>query len=351
MIFYLDACTELTEFLHPYANELYYEFEKIPVIPGALYLIGREQMRLNGHRVRSMCEQCHIVFANPAEGSETLLWHLRRYGVEDLVLTGQIQLIGGGRMPPEYGCMLFEHFLTQPFRYEENKQAARRTPEIFSHITKPYSFLCLNGRGRPHRYAILNQLQQLNLLDQALWTNLDDHLMPIRLLPTKYEVDRYHNTSVESGYVKAQLFNNEWGEIYIKPEPYIDTYFSVVTETVYNYPWSLFSEKISKPLAIGHPWIAVANSGFYRDLRNLGFKTFHSLIDESFDKVENNHDRMNHVVNTIKDLCSQDLAGFVQAAESICLYNQQHLQQFAAQHMAALPERFLQYIQNKHERS
>lgn len=350
-MFYLDACTELTEFLHPYADTLYYEFEHVPVAPGATYLIGREQLRLNSVRVRNMCEQCHIVFANPAEGSETLAWHLKKYGVEDLVLSGKIQLIGGGRMPPEYRCMLFEHFLTQPFRYEENKQACARTPEIFSSINKPYTFLCLNGRGRPHRYAIINQLDQLGLLDHALWTNLDDHLRPIRLLPPYYEVDRYQSNTVQSGYVKSQLFNNEWGEIYIKPEPYIDTYFSLVTETVYNYPWSLFSEKICKPLAIGHPWIAVANTGFYRDLRNLGFKTFDSLIDESFDSIDNNQDRMDRIVETVRNLCANNLLAFLAAAEPICKYNQQHLQQFAAQHMAALPERFFQYIQNKHERS
>ena len=343
-MFYLDACTELTEFLHPYADELYYEFEKLPVVPGATYLIGREQLRLNGHRVRNMCEQCQIIFANPAEGSETLLWHLRKYGIEDLVLDSRVQLIGGGRMPPEYNCMLFEHFLTQPFRYEENKEACKRTPEIFSKTAKPYSFLCLNGRGRPHRCAILNQLEQLGLLDGALWTNLDDHLRPIRLLPSYYEVDRYHGTTVESGYVKAQLFNNEWGEIYIKPEPYIDTYFSVITETVYNYPWSLFSEKMCKPLAIGHPFVAVANYGFYRDLRDLGFQTFHSLIDETFDKLDNNQDRMDRVINSIKDLCSQDLAAFIQAAEPICKYNQQHLQEFAQRHMDQLPARFFQFI-------
>lgn len=346
-MFYLDASTEVTEFLHPYADELYYEFAKVPVCPGAIYLIGREQVRLNGDKVRQMCDQCQIIFANPAEGSETLAWHLKQYNVEDLILQKKIQLIGGGRMPPQYGCMLFEHFLTQPFRYEENIQATKRTPEIFTRLNKPYWFLCLNGRGRPHRYAIINLLEELGLLEHALWTNLDGHLKPVKLLPYYYEVDRYQGVVAQTGYVKAQLFNNEWGEIYIKPEPYIDTYFSVVTETVYNYPWSLFSEKISKPLAIGHPWIAAANFGFYRDLRNLGFQTFDSLIDESFDKVENNHDRMNHIVNSIKDLCSQDLAAFVQAAEPICTYNQQHLADFAKQHMAELPDRFFQFINTK----
>jgi len=99
-----------------------------------------------------------------------------------------------------------------------------------------------------------------------------------------------------------------------------------------------------KPLAIGHPFIAVANYGFYRDLRDLGFQTFHSLIDETFDQLDNNQDRMDRVVNSIQNLCSQDLGAFIQAAEPICKYNQQHLQEFAQRHIDKLPARFFQFI-------
>lgn len=341
---YLDAMTEVSSFLRACADEIYYDFAQVPVVVGATYLIGREQLRLNGDKVRNISNRCQIVIVNPAEGSETLVWHLRRYGVEDLVLSGQIKLVSGGRMPSEYGCMVFEHFLTQPFRYEENLTAVQRTSEIFLNHNKPYSFLFLNGRSRPHRCAIINRLEELGLLQQALWTNLDDHLRPIQLLPPYYEVERYQSNHVQNGFVKSQLFNNEWGEIYIKPEPYIDTYFSLITETVYQYNYSFFTEKIAKPLCIGHPFIAVANAGFYQDLRNLGFKTFDGLIDESFDTIENPQDRMNGIVDAVSDLCAQDLNAFISAAEPICKYNQHHLRQFAQEHVEQLPSKFLQYI-------
>lgn len=345
MTLYVDNHCEIAQFLLPWITEKFYDFGTVPVVPGATYIIGREQLRLNADRVRSMVNQCQVVFSNPAEGSETMIWHLQQYGIEDLVLSGRIKLIVGGRMPAHYPHLLFEHFLTQPLRFEENQQAQQRTPEIFSKLHKPYSFLCLNGRSRPHRETVLNELSQRGLLDSALWTNLDNHLRPIQLLPEHYEVTRYRGEFAKTNrFVKSQLFKNEWGEIYLQPEPYIDTYFSLVTETVFDYPYSFFTEKIAKPLTMGHPFVAVASQGFYRDLHNLGFKTFGHLIDESFDSIESNDLRIQRIIQVVEDLSRGNLQDFLLCAEPICKYNQQHLQQFSADQIAALPHRVLAYI-------
>ena len=103
-----------------------------------------------------------------------------------------------------------------------------------------------------------------------------------------------------SGFAKYKLFNNEWGEIYLNANPYLDTYFSLVTETVFDYPYSFRTEKIWKPIAIGHPWVAVANPGFYRDMHNLGFKTFGDLVDESFDLIDNSIDRLERIAVVVE---------------------------------------------------
>jgi hypothetical protein len=51
--------------------------------------------------------------------------------------------------------------------------------------------------------------------------------------------------------------------------PYIDTYFSVVTETIFDYPYTFRTEKIWKPMIMGHPFVAAANRGYYRDLHSV----------------------------------------------------------------------------------
>jgi hypothetical protein len=190
-------------------------------------------------------------------------------------------------------------------------------------------------------------LTKLGLLkDHAVWTNLDSQSGPIKTLDPKYE---YAHVATQAdlpslGFVKNHLFNNKWGDVYIKAEPYQDTYFSLVTETVFDYPYSFRTEKIWKPIAIGHPFIAVANQGFYRDLHNLGFQTFGSVIDESFDQIENGVDRLDRIVQIVQDLCQQDLASFLDSCYNTCKYNQQLLAELGPKIRKDFSDRFVHFI-------
>ena len=348
----IDQHCEVYDLLSEWADGEFIEFGNISIDPNAVYMIGRMQFAKNINRITQLAstEQAKIVLSNPAEGFWTIVGQCRNLGVEQLVKDKKILILGGGDMDPSWPCLQYDSFMVKILDYITNREAAKRTPEIFEKLDKQYKFLFLNGRTRPHRKFLLEYLNYNNLLDQALWTNLDtepahvrymtyyiDHLdrmknpMPIKYLPKEYEVDEYHGklgeTPNNTNFVKFNLFSNTWGEIYIKPEPYIDTYFSLVTETVFEYPYSFRTEKIWKPIAIGHPWIAVASQGYYRDMRNLGFKTFGHLIDESFDDIGNHQDRIERIAEVVNDLLKQDLASFLTAAEDVCKYNQQHLRE------------------------
>lgn len=348
MKLYVDYYCEIADMLAQWSTEQFYCFEKLTIEPGATYVVGRSQLKNNAEQIRRIVTEktAKIIFSNPAEGSETFVQHLRLYGVEDLVLNGLLPVVVGGPVPDAYPHMLYEHFLTQPFRYKENCAAADRVSEVFGKKHKPYRFLFLNGRSRPHRRALINAFEQRGLLAQALWTNLDTHAGPVHLLPPEYEVEQFqpHMNTTQQGFVKAELFNNLWGEIYIRPEPYIDTYFSVVTETVFDYAHSFRTEKIAKPLCQGHPWIAAANAGFYKDMHNLGFQTFGHVIDESFDSIDNAQDRINRIVAIVDDLCGQDLLQLLTACESVCKYNQQHLREISHKWQQELPSRFFDFL-------
>jgi hypothetical protein len=255
-----------------------------------------------------------------------------------------IKLIGGGDMPPDWDYIRYDKFLPEILDYSENLIAAEFTPEIYSKSNKPYTYLCLNGRGRQHRADLIRKLGARSLLDNALWTNLDSFNGPVQTLLGEYEVPRYNSNTTTENYVKFELFNNEWGEIYLHPAPYIDTYFSVVTETVFDIPYSFRTEKIWKPIVMGHPWIAVANKGFYRNMRNLGFQTYSHIIDESFDNIENGQDRLDRIIDIVKDLCSQDLAAFLKECYNVSKYNQQHHREMAVKVRKEFPQRFFQFI-------
>jgi len=350
----LDTFCEVYDELKPWADAEFWNLEEHiqagQLIPGALYLIGRRQFFVNTELIRQLVtdQVIQVILSNPAEGSDTLRTHCDQiFKVTDLVKSKQILLIGGGDMDPEWPCLQYDSFLPKLYDYTENLSAAARVDEIYNTTDKPYKFLFLNGRGRSHRQYLISRFLNSGLIDSSIWSNLDQANGPVKYLDAQYEVDQYKNrvnTDTSETYVKYHLFDNEWGEIYLKMEPYVDTYFSVVTETVFKYPYSFRTEKIWKPIAIGHPWIAVANRGFYRDMHNLGFKSFGHLIDESFDQIDNNQDRLERVAAVIEDLCQQDLAKFLAECYNICKYNQQHLATMRLQVRAEFPDRFFDFI-------
>jgi len=375
----LDTFCEVYDLIKHWADAEFWNFEEHMAagkfIPGAVYLIGRRQFFLNSAGIRELVEtdQIRVVLSNPAEGSDTMRMHCTNiFHVDDLVKSGKILIIGGGDMDPTWPCLQYDSFLPKILDYNENKLAIARSDEIYNKLNKPYKFLFLNGRTRPHRKYLLEKFRLSGLLDQSLWTWLDtttgrsrsiqltdhgydllDNPNQIKYLPVEYEFNFYQDRigqSTSDSFVKHHLFNDEWGEIYLKSEPYIDTYFSLVTETVFDYPYSFRTEKIWKPIAMGQPWIVAANQGYYRDMHNLGFQTFGHIIDESFDGIENSQARIERIAQVVEDLCQQDLASFLNECYNVCKYNQQHLAEMRLKVRQEFPDRFSQFI-NQHERS
>jgi hypothetical protein len=272
-------------------------------------------------------------------------------------------------MSRDYAYLTHEHFLPRILDYQENLSAQQHTGQIFQKHPKPYTFLFLNGRARPHRKYLYERLRRTGALDRALWTMLD--AMPcvwrtfelrengidvmatpstLQHLPTAYEVDRYRAPQFgpiipDRSNLKQELFNREWGEIYLEPAPYVDTYFSLVTETICaESVYSFRTEKIAKPLAMGHPFIVASTPGFYRDLHRMGFQTFGHVIDESFDTIDNAQQRLDRIIQIVTDLCRQDLASFLEECYTVCKYNQQHLAELRNQVRQEFPDRFTKFI-------
>lgn len=344
----VDSFCEVKEFTGTFEDARFYDFVDHDIVPGAIYIISRQTFHKNIELIRQLAANETIlpVLGNPAEGSHTILTQLISLQIQDLVKQRRIAIIAGGSIQPDIPCFWFENFLPKILDYTENLQAIE---SYRTHWTdqRPRKFLFLNGRGRAHRRALLERLR--HLLPDAVWSNLDaTHGNSIKLLETKYEFDSYQqNTSrMMSGFAKYDLFNQEWGEIYINHLPYTDTYFSLITETVFDYPYSFRTEKIWKPMALGHPFLVVANRGYYQDLHDLGFQTFGTLIDEGFDDIEDNQQRLERVAQEVEWLCQQDLAKFARESYNICKYNQELLAHLRVTTRQELPDRISTFLKS-----
>ena len=337
----LDTFCEVHDLLEPWADDEFWDLDSHTVVSDAVYVIGRQQFHQHIELIKELAHDhtIKIVFSNPHEGSSTMLGQCVRLGIVDLIRSGTIQVVTGGAM--ELPGLIYDSFLPKVLDYKENLQAIDDYSMAWTD-QRPYRFLFLNGRHRPHRKQLLELLQPV--LDQAIWSNLDDQNGPIQTLPSRYEFESYQNRTVTSGYVKSELFDGQWGEIYLNADPYTDTYFSLVSETVFDYPYSFRTEKIWKPMAVGHPFVAVANAGYYQDLHDLGFKTFGHVIDESFDAIADNQRRLERIAHIVKDLCQQDLASFARECYNVCKYNQEHLANMRVRVRQEFPNQFFQFI-------
>jgi hypothetical protein len=124
-------------------------------VSGAVYLIGRQQFTDNVELVKEMSKTNLVVLSNPHEGSETLKSQCVKLGYDQLLRNGKLLLIGGGDMEEVYPYLLYDSFLPKILDYKENVEAIKCIDLLYDKKQKPYSFLFLNGRMRPHRKYLL----------------------------------------------------------------------------------------------------------------------------------------------------------------------------------------------------
>jgi hypothetical protein len=126
-------------------------------------------------------------------------------------------------------------------------------------------------------------------------------------------------------------------------EDYANTKFEVVLETLFDDGRIQLTEKILRPIACGHPFILASTPGSLTYLRDYGFKTFDSIIDESYDAEADPVNRLNLIVAVMKTIVAwtpeEQLFNWVKIKE-ITTYNKQH---FFSEHFSNLIIKELQH--------
>jgi len=358
----VDEWSEVWDLLKPYADESFWQLPDLN--PENIYIVGRLLLKDNWTTITTWATEHpgRIVFCNPAEGSETVLLQLRRLRIADHVRDGRILLMTSGDLEPGWNHFSTDCYFSNIVEYQENRSAQIQALWEYSD-QRPYEFLFLNGRLRPHRKCLIDGLRERKLLDHALWSNLGsqvemeftsklepDKQESIRLLPPDYEIERavtQLNTVSTSGFVKHELFGNTWGDAIVNHRCYTDTWFSLVSETIFDYPYSFRTEKIYKPILMAHPFVVAANCGYLRDLQNAGFQTFDSIIDESYDQIDCPHARIKRIIETVRYLVKGGPEHFWEASRAICKYNQQHLVEYNLEQRARLPLLLEQFLNER----
>lgn len=108
------------------------------------------------------------------------------------------------------------------------------------------------------------------------------------------------------GFPSMDLYRHSWCE--------------VVPETLYQHG-HYFTEKTIKPMITKTPFFVVSTPGYLSYLRNMGFQTFESIIDESYDHYPDIKDRVAHMLEQLKYVIDQGITKFYSAAGPILDHN------------------------------
>ena len=185
------------------------------------------------------------------------------------------------------------------------------------HSSKSKDFLYLNGKPHLFRVQLMKELLHQNLLQNSVWSAASPSQgwnEMERKLPVEYEWPEFRDKLV-NGY------DNRTRQIY--HPMYNDTVCSIVPETLADNDCHYITEKTAKPIMAEHVFVILSGAGFLRNLRALGFKTFHEHFDESYDDCVNLHDRVIKIGETLKQIKNMDYTKLYADTQHIRRHNRE----------------------------
>lgn len=220
-----------------------------------------------------------------------------------------------------YGCNAWEYHLYKTSKIRNIDYEIR---------PKNKTFLCFNRILRQHRLALVCLILKNDLLKNSYYSFFDDTMygefkwllanLRSNLSDSLYRTIVSEYLNYKRHFPLKLNINGDENINFVKEDDityFRESYFSLVTET-YFFPshWIrskngtileddqtiFFSEKIFKPILMKHPFVLVGRPHSLKYLRNLGYKTFSPFINESYDDIENNEERLLAIVDEVARL-------------------------------------------------
>lgn len=208
--------------------------------------------------------------------------------------------------------------------------------EVLELTHRPKHFMCLNRNSqRPHRYYLSLFFEKNKLYDKALYSLLfplhENNFKKLNYLEEyKKAVSVKIPLEIDTQDRIETLQGFHTGNTFLK-QNYLDSYFNIVTETCFEDGQIFLTEKIIKPLLGLHPFLVVSSPNYLKKLKELGFKTFDGIWDESYDTILDNEDRLIKIFDLITEISEWSLEECEKKYKSvldICIYNKKHLETF-----------------------
>ena len=172
-------------------------------------------------------------------------------------------------------------------------------------------------KNAEHRYGLVDGLRSRNLLDHHIGRIAEPgEKGMIKTLVEDPDTDRYVGKVISNpiGFgMPSRWANIAW-------DLYEQVGFEIAPETVYK-DTTMITEKTVKPIIAKIPFVILSNYTHYDYLKSIGFKTFDSLIDESFAYEVDLNTRTEKLLDTVEYIIEHGILNFYNSAKEICDYN------------------------------
>ena len=228
--------------------------------------------------------------------------------------------------------------------YKSNNAIDRLRPLTIPN-DKPFLADVLMGQPKLHRWQIVNRIIEKGLEDRCLISLIEGPFLrleeckgmkrhfPLWGYPRNIisnNLDDYDDSNIiemrRDGFFnsvdKIPNSPNLWASRVIPTGIYDASWITIVGETNTNSKIFFPTEKVAKPMLDGRLFLAIGGKDYLKNLRKIGFETFHEYVDESYDSYENEVERVDKMINTLIMLSNENMNSLYQKIQPILIHNQ-----------------------------
>jgi len=205
-------------------------------------------------------------------------------------------------------------------------------PALDIHYEKrPRDFTILNRLHKSWRAAAMAHLHDIGVLDNSLWSycesgKFDDSECPIEVDNITELREMINKFLALAPYTSDTLTNDERNNHSVLESKYhTNSYCNVVMETHFDADQSdgtFLTEKTFKPIKHGQMFFVAGPAGSLKLLRDLGYRVFDSVLDNSYDTETNHTQRWIALTKSIKS-AQKNLPEIFEQCRSDVEHNQQ----------------------------
>lgn len=211
-------------------------------------------------------------------------------------------------------------------------QRNKERPTVISLAQRSKEFVALSRLHKTWRAIVLADLQRNNILTNSFWSycevpdkiDLTDSPIEVDMISRlRWDTEKF----IQSGpYYSDNYTQSQRNDHSISVSKYYtDAYCHIVLESQFDVDQSngaFITEKTFKPIKHGQLFFIAGAAGSLQALRDLGYRTFDTVLDNRYDLEHNHTQRWIKLVDSIKQAQAQGLHQLYQQCRDDIEYNQ-----------------------------